>query len=178
MIAGDGKASSIHSGIGLHTGDNFNRAGRSAAAVSIERHNGFAGKVMLLKESAENHRQLIIPNGIAKKDHINQIARAVRWLENNYKAPLKVNELAEYANMAVSTFHRNFKLMTTLSPLQFQKKLRLLEAQRLMLTEGADAANSAYDVGYESPAQFNREYKRMFGSPPVKDVKNILIQVG
>ena len=74
----------------------------------------------------------------------NMIAHAITWLEKNYKNPLKVEELAENSNMAVSTFHRNFKLITSLSPLQFQKKLRLLEAQRLMLTEGMDATNTCY----------------------------------
>jgi AraC-like DNA-binding protein len=106
----------------------------------------------------------------------NQIARAITWLENNYKKPLKVEELAEYVNMAVSTFHRNFKQITTLSPLQFQKKLRLLEAQRLMLIERYDASNACYEVGYESSTQFNREYKRMFGNSPMRDIKGILFQ--
>jgi len=104
----------------------------------------------------------------------NQIAHAIAWLEKNYKAPLKVEALAKHVKMAVSTFHRNFKLITSLSPLQFQKKLRLLEAQRLMLTEGKDAITASYKVGYESPTQFNREYKRMFGNSPAKDVKDIL----
>jgi AraC-like DNA-binding protein len=76
--------------------------------------------------------------------------------------------------MAVSTFHRNFKQITALSPLQFQKKLRLLEAQRLMLIENLDAENACYEVGYESPTQFSREYKRMFGNPPLKDIRAIL----
>ena len=107
----------------------------------------------------------------------NQIARAITWLENNYKAPLKIEVLAKYVNMPVSTFHRNFKLITSLSPLQFQKQLRLFEAQRLMLAEGMDAITASYEVGYESPTQFNREYKRMFGNSPVKDVKNILAKV-
>jgi AraC-like DNA-binding protein len=106
----------------------------------------------------------------------NQIARAITWLENNFNKPLKVEELAEYVNMAVSTFHRNFKQITTLSPLQFQKKLRLLEAQRLMLIERYDASNACYEVGYESPTQFNREYKRMFGNSPMRDIKDILFQ--
>jgi AraC-like DNA-binding protein len=104
----------------------------------------------------------------------NQIARAIQWLEKNYKAPLKVEKLAGEVNMAVSTFHRNFKLVTTLSPLQFQKKLRLFEAQRLMLAERMDAEKAAYEVGYESPTQFNREYKRMFGNSPGKDIRAIL----
>jgi len=103
-----------------------------------------------------------------------QIAGAITWLENNYKSPLKIEALAKRVNMAVSTFHRNFKLVTSLSPLQFQKKLRLFEAQRLMLTEEMDAETTSYEVGYESPTQFNREYKRMFGNSPKKDIMNIL----
>jgi AraC-like DNA-binding protein len=106
----------------------------------------------------------------------NQIARAITWLEKNYKNPFKVEELAEHVNMAVSTFHRNFKQITTLSPMQFQKKLRLLEAQRLMLIERYDASNACYEVGYESSTQFNREYKRMFGNSPIRDIKDILFQ--
>jgi len=104
----------------------------------------------------------------------NQIARAITWLENNYKTPLKIEVLAKHVNMSVSTFHRNFKMITSLSPLQFQKQLRLFEAQRLMLTEGKDVIAASYEVGYESHTQFNREYKRMFGNPPAKDVKYIL----
>ena len=106
----------------------------------------------------------------------NQIARAIAWLEKNYKSPLKIEALAKHVKMTVSTFHRNFKLITSLSPLQFQKKLRLLEAQRLMLTEGIDAIKASYEVGYESHTQFNREYKRMFGNSPAKDIKSILSQ--
>jgi len=107
----------------------------------------------------------------------NQIASSITWLENNYKAPLKIEKLAKYVKMPVSTFHRNFKLITSFSPLQFQKQLRLFEAQRLMLTEGMDAVTASYEVGYESPTQFNREYKRFFGNSPAKDVKNILAHV-
>jgi AraC-like DNA-binding protein len=103
----------------------------------------------------------------------NQIARAISWLQNNYKVPLKVEDLATHVNMGISTFHRNFKVVTSLSPLQYQKKLRLLEAQRIMLTEGADVISASYEVGYESPTQFNREYKRMFGNSPKKDIKNM-----
>ena len=104
----------------------------------------------------------------------NQIAHALTWLEKNYKAPLKIEVLAKYAGMAESTFHRNFKTVTSMSPLQFQKKIRLIEAQRLMLTKGIDAAKAGYEVGYESPSQFNREYKRMFGKSPRNDIKAIL----
>ena len=96
----------------------------------------------------------------------NQIARTITWLRDNYKEPLQVDELASNANMATSTFHRHFRQVTTLSPLQFQKRLRLYEAQRLMLVENQDATIAALAVGYESPTQFNREYKRLFGEPP------------
>ena len=108
----------------------------------------------------------------------NKIAGAIQWLESNYKNSVKVNELASHVNMGVTAFYANFKQFTTLSPLQFQKKLRLIEAQRLMLIEGLDATRACYDVGYESPNQFNREYKRMFGNSPMKDIKGILHQAG
>ena len=110
-------------------------------------------------------RQLDAPDS-----HNSQIATAVSWLRDNYKEPLRVDELAERVNMSTATLHRHFKRVTTLSPLQFQKRLRLHEAQRLMMTEGADANSASLAVGYESPHQFNREYKRLFGLPPFKDV--------
>lgn len=100
----------------------------------------------------------------------NQIAQAVAWLRDNYREPLHVEALARRVNMGTSTFHRHFKEVTSLSPLQYHKRLRLYEAQRLMLTEDADAASAGLAVGYESPTQFNREYKRMFGEPPRRDV--------
>ena len=100
----------------------------------------------------------------------NQIAQAISWLRENYTSPLRMEELARYANMAPSTFNRHFKEVTSLSPLQFQKRLRLYEAERLMLLEGKDAGTAALLVGYESGSQFNREYKRQFGAPPRKDV--------
>ena len=100
----------------------------------------------------------------------NQIAQAISWLRENYTSPLRMEELARYVNMAPSTFNRHFKEVTSLSPLQFQKRLRLYEAERLMLIEGKDAGTAALMVGYESGSQFNREYKRQFGAPPRKDV--------
>lgn len=103
----------------------------------------------------------------------NQIANAIAWMKENYRHPLKMDELAQKFNMAESSFYRHFSKVTTLSPLQYQKKLRLHEAQRLMLSENYDAANAAYEVGYESASQFNREYKRMFGTPPKTNVNRI-----
>lgn len=99
----------------------------------------------------------------------NMIAQAISWLKGNYKEPLHVDELARRANMSSSTFHRHFKEMTGLSPLQFHKQLRLHEAQRLMVLENRKASSVSLLVGYESDTQFNREYKRLFGEPPYRD---------
>mgnify|MGYP003623323394 CR=1 FL=1 len=100
----------------------------------------------------------------------NQIARAINWLMKNYTESFQVDELAKRLNIATSTLHKHFKEVTTVSPLQYQKRRRLLEAQRLMLNGICDATQASARVGYESLAQFNREYKRMFGEPPRRDV--------
>ncbi len=99
-----------------------------------------------------------------------QVAKAMNWLKDNFALPLKVSELAAKVNMGVSTFHHHFRVMTTMSPIQYQKQLRLQEARRLMLSDNMDAANAAFQVGYESASQFSREYSRIFGLPPLKDV--------
>jgi AraC-like DNA-binding protein len=100
----------------------------------------------------------------------NQVASSINWLREHYRENLQVTNLAQMVNMAPSTFHRHFQAVTTLSPLQFQKHLRLYEAERLMVLEGKNASTAALDVGYESGSQFNREYKRQFGSPPLQDI--------
>lgn len=102
-----------------------------------------------------------------------QIARAIDWLKDNYTESLRVEDLATYVHMSTSTFHHHFRTMTAMSPLQYQKWLRLNEARRLMLTESLDASAAAFHVGYESPSQFNREYSRLFGNPPLRDVTNL-----
>ncbi len=107
----------------------------------------------------------------AKQGASVQITRAIAWLKENFSSPLSVPELADNVHMAVSTFHRHFKEVTCMTPLQFHKRLRLHEAKRLMMTEKMDATTACYAVGYESPSQFNREYKREFGRPPYRDVK-------
>ena len=99
-----------------------------------------------------------------------QITRAIAWLKEYYKEPLLVEDLASRSNMAPSTFHRYFKDITTLSPLQYQKRLRLDEAQRLMLSGEYDVTQAAMAVGYESVTQFIREYKRLFGEPPRRNI--------
>jgi len=88
--------------------------------------------------------------------------------------PLRIDDLAAQASMSSSTFHHHFRSMTAVSPLQFQKQLRLQEARRLMLAERMDAATAAFQVGYESPSQFSREYNRLFGAPPLRDIANLL----
>lgn len=107
----------------------------------------------------------------AKQGASAQIARAIAWLRENYALPLSVAQLADNVHMGVSTFHRHFKEVTCMTPLQFHKRLRLHEAKRLMLTQKMDATTACYAVGYESPSQFNREYKRQFGLPPYRDIK-------
>ena len=102
-----------------------------------------------------------------------QIAKAIGWLKNNYSQAISMEDLAAQANMSTSTFHQHFRSLTALSPLQFQKQLRLQEARRLMLAERMDAANAAFQVGYESPSQFNREYNRHFGAPPLRDIMKL-----
>lgn len=108
----------------------------------------------------------------------NMIAHAIAWLKENYRAPFEVEALARQVHMSSSSFHRHFKEITGLSPLQYHNQLRLYEAQRLMLMEDQRASNASLRVGYESDAQFNREYKRLFGEPPYRDKlqRRVLLQ--
>ena len=101
------------------------------------------------------------------------IARAVERLRQDFDRPLRVEQLARELGMSVSGFHQHFKAVTALSPLQFQKRLRLQEARRLMLSEDLDAASAAYRVGYQDASHFNREYKSLFGAPPMRDVQRL-----
>ncbi len=103
----------------------------------------------------------------------NQIAKAIEWLQKNFDQPLRVDDLANQTNMSSSSFHSHFRAMTSLSPLQYQKQLRLQEARRLMIAENLDATRAAFQVGYESSSQFNREYSRLFGAPPLRDVAKL-----
>jgi transcriptional regulator GlxA family with amidase domain len=99
-----------------------------------------------------------------------QVARAIDWLKGNFTRPVRIDDLASQVNMSVSTFHHHFRSLTAMSPLKYQKWLRLNEARRLMLAEHMDAATAAFQVGYESPSQFSLEYSRLFGDPPLRDI--------
>jgi len=123
---------------------------------------------LLVGDQGERLRQIA---SAGSQSH--QIARAIDWLKGNFTEPLSIDDLAAQASMSTSTFHHHFRLMTALSPLQFQKQLRLQEARRLMLAERMDAANAAFQVGYESPSQFSREYNRLFGAPPLRDITSL-----
>ncbi len=104
---------------------------------------------------------------------VSRIAEVIRHLRQDFTRPVNVNELARRAHMSPSAFHQHFKQITSLSPLQYQKQLRLVEARRLMLTDGVRAERAAFAVGYESASQFSREYGRLFGAPPVSDVTRL-----
>ncbi len=101
------------------------------------------------------------------------IGKAIGWMKENFSRPFTASELAQFCNMSVSSLQHKFKEITTMGPLQYQKQLRLQEARRLMLTSSMDVTAAALEVGYESSSQFNREYKRLFGLPPLKDIREI-----
>lgn len=105
--------------------------------------------------------------------HAHRIARAIEWLRRDFNQPLRIEEIAQELGMSVSSFHHHFKEVTAMSPLQFQKQIRLQEARRLMLGEALDAASAGYRVGYNDAAYFNREYKKLFGLPPLRDVERL-----
>lgn len=105
-----------------------------------------------------------------------RIARVIHILQDHFNEPMRVGDLAEQVNMSESSLFHTFKKITRMSPLQYQKMLRLNEARRLMLTEGLEAASASYQVGYESPSQFSREYRRQFGAPPRAEVGRLRAQ--
>jgi transcriptional regulator GlxA family with amidase domain len=106
-------------------------------------------------------------------DQSHRTAKAIAWIKTNYAKPLRVEDLADAAGMGVSTLHHHFRTLTAMSPLQYQKQLRLLAARGRMLMDGLDAASAAFEVGYESASQFNREYSRFFGQPPMRDIRTL-----
>ncbi len=123
---------------------------------------------LLRGEQGDRLRQLAVLGGESYR-----MARAIERLRQDFDQPLKIDEMARELGMSVSGFHHHFKAVTAMSPLQFQKQLRLQEARRLMLGEGLDAASAGYRVGYNDDAYFNREYKKLFGVPPLRDVERL-----
>jgi AraC-like DNA-binding protein len=121
----------------------------------------------LLRSPQGKHLRAIATLG----EQSHRTSKAVEWLRTNYAKPLRVEELATMARMGVSTLHHQFRSLTAMSPLQYQKQLRLHVARERMLNDGMDAASAAFEVGYESASQFNREYSRFFGQPPMRDIK-------
>jgi len=106
-------------------------------------------------------------------DQSHRTAKAIAWIRTNYAKPLRVEDLAKMAGMGVSTLHHHFQSLTAMSPIQYQKQLRLQAARGRMLVDGIDAASAAFEVGYESASQFNREYRRFFGQPPMRDMRTL-----
>jgi AraC-like DNA-binding protein len=121
----------------------------------------------LLKTPQAGRLRAIATSG----DLVQRTARAISWLRANFTKPLRVEELANTARMGVSTLHHQFRALTSMSPLQYQKMLRLQTARERMLMDGLDATTAAYEVGYESISQFSREYSRCFGLPPIRDIR-------
>jgi AraC-like DNA-binding protein len=105
--------------------------------------------------------------------HSRRIAKSIEWLRRNFAETLRIEDLAAQASMSPSSFHEHFRAVTAMSPLQFQKQLRLQEARQLLMSEVADAATAGHRVGYESPSQFSREYSRLFGVPPATDMRRL-----
>lgn len=109
----------------------------------------------------------------AAEGRLAQVGRAIAWIKGNYARPFRIETVAREARMSASALHQHFKAVTALSPLQYQKQVRLQEARRLMLAQGRDAQAAGFEVGYDSPSQFSREYARLFGAPPAADAARL-----
>ncbi|MBN3870135.1 AraC family transcriptional regulator [Nostoc sp. JL33] len=125
---------------------------------------------LLVGEQGEAVRQIATAGSSMQR-----IAEVIKRLKADFTKPLRIEELAEQANISASSFHRHFKAVTSMSPLQYQKQLKLLSARQMMLIEDIDATQAAYQVGYESASQFSREYARMFGAPPIRDIERLRV---
>lgn len=123
---------------------------------------------LLMTEQSARLRQIAVADS-----HLQSINKAINWLKSNYAEPFHIEKIAREASMSASSLHHHFKSITAMSPLQYQKQLRLQEARRLMLGQAMDAATASFHVGYESPSQFSREYSRVFGAPPSRDIARL-----
>lgn len=123
---------------------------------------------LLRGDQAEMIRQILAP-----ENRLQQVNRAISWIRQNFSAPFSIEQVAIEARMSTSSLHQHFREVTAMSPLQYQKQLRLQEARRLILGKAMDAATAAHQVGYDSPSQFSREYRRLFGAPPIQDITRL-----
>ncbi len=172
------QAGAVESGmaVGLATAELLDAVGRLAALSDTPQDIPIMGKLVLreiiyrlLLGPAGAHLRLIAMQG----SRCGRVASVIAWLREHYAEPVRIEALAEMAAMGVSTLHHHFSGVTQMSPLQYQKHIRLHEARRLLLTESLDASTAAYRVGYESVTQFSREYRRLFGAPPIRDIANL-----
>jgi transcriptional regulator GlxA family with amidase domain len=112
-----------------------------------------------------------LSGGVAGGQRERGAGEAINWIRTHYNQPLSIDALARTVHMSPSVLHRRFKAATVMSSLRYQKQIRLLEARKMLMSGGAEAASIAYEVGYESPSQFSRDYRRLFGEPPLRDVE-------
>lgn len=129
-------------------------------------------RLLVGPEAGLMRRIAVADGGLAR------VGRAIAWVKDHYQEPFAVETLATVAGMSASTLHAQFKAVTTMSPLQYRARLRLQEARRLMVAEGAKAATAGFRVGYDSPSQFSREYRRLFGEAPAHDAARLRVEVG
>jgi AraC-like DNA-binding protein len=162
--------------LGEMTGDLLAPCLRMVELLATPEDVPFLGKLLqreiiyrLLQGTQGNRLRSVATLG----DQSHKTAKAIAWLRENFEKPLNVDQLATMAGMSRSTLHHHFRDLTAMSPLQFQKQLRLQAARRKMLTDELDAARAGFEVGYESPSQFSREYKRFFGKPPGRDIETL-----
>ncbi|TKW75723.1 MAG: AraC family transcriptional regulator [Staphylococcus hominis] len=127
------------------------------------------------------YRLLTGPHGPALRymavagTHLNQVSRAIAVIRDGFQRQLRIDDIAAAAGMSASSLHEHFKAVTRMTPLEYQKQLRLQEARRLMLSDGASAGSAGFAVGYDSPSQFSREYARLFGAPPRRDIERLQV---
>jgi transcriptional regulator GlxA family with amidase domain len=114
-----------------------------------------------------------LTRGVVGGQRERAVGEAIHWIRTHYNEPLRIDALARTVHMSASVLHRRFKAATVMSPLQYQKQVRLLEARKMLMSGDVEAASVAYEVGYESPSQFSREYRRLFGAPPLKDAEQL-----
>ncbi|MFS2005475.1 AraC family transcriptional regulator N-terminal domain-containing protein [Duganella sp. CT11-25] len=145
----------------------LNAPAQEAAFLAV----GLKREIIYRLLNGANGRQLYQNIVLDQQDR--GISKAIAWLKDRYDQPVKVEDLAQATNMSVSTLHHRFKAVTTMGPMQYQKQLRLQQARTLLMQGDIDAATAAYKVGYESQSQFSREYRRLFGAPPMQDMKKL-----